>query len=374
MEHKAYKIGDEPLSGASQSFMQNALPNDLVDIVRLFMQETARAGFNSDETAIILNGYLKMGKESPLYYLEEMEVRELFSFLGTLKWTGLWKDDDVEKFQMMIMTDPAKEGILEVFKNHEMYKRIDSAGSAEILQPTSQFKNTYYLDSGGVRKLLTGDLKLTKDAYGERVSTVLDYADYNLTSSTGSNGTGGNDNNKPLESDPEESHEENLFDGFEDPYFVHPVIVSDQNDLENVSMKIGYDGMTYVFSLDTPPNSNIDLGVMFNYLRAFRVDAKCTMVLTIGGLDIPNSWCKRIPAKPGVWINFAELLLPYNDLYFPVRLRLVPKEVDELDDVNLQIMGVLLKSEAHSEFCTQLTTRPTNPYNYGFRRYFTLIQ
>ena len=371
MDQKAYRIGDEPLDGASQSFMQSSLPNDLVSVVKIFMHESCRAGFDADETSIILNGYLIMGKESPLYYLEETEIQGLFEFLMKLKWSTNWSDDDVEKFQMMIMTDPAKSGILEVFKHHNMYKRIDSAGSADILQPTGQFKNTYYLDSSSVKRLIHGDLNVS----GDRLILSKDAAGRRLT--THSDAKGGNDNNTLLD-DPSESgleeSDDNLFEGYENPYFVHNSVVYDQNDLENVPMKIGFDGMIYVFSMEATPNTTIDLASMFSYLRSFRVDAKCTMVLTIGGPDKPHSFCKRIVAKPGNWINFAELMLPYNDLYLPIRLRLVPKEAEELDDINLQIMGVFLKPEAYNMFCKDITSKPPNPYNYGFRPYFTLIQ
>lgn len=381
-EQPAYRVGanEDPLSDLITDFMRTPDAKLLSDIVHSFIHISTRSGFGTSETATMLRAYLAMGPESPLHFTEEVELQELFAFLGRLKASNFWDDEDVIKFQMMIISDPAKAGILEVFKKHVMYKKIFEGEAADS---HVTFRNTYYLDSNGVKSLLSGNLRASQS---------------NLSRSQD------NDNNappaglseplvEPLDDDPyptsqrpkgsvltlSKRHvldelEDNLSEGFEDPYQVHPEIVFDPEEIEFAKIQAGYEGITYVLGMEVDSGHTIDLDSSFQYLRCFRVDTKCTVILSIGGVDQANSWAKDIIAKPGAWINFAEQLLPQHALYFPVRIKVVARHPGDRDKINLRIMGVYLKSDQCHDLSTKLSNNGPDPTEFGFRRYFTLIQ
>lgn len=332
-------VESNPLTDLIEDFMRSDQADALSNIVHSFLRFASGAGFKSEETATMLKGYLKLGDESPLYYLEDSDLKELFGFLGKLKETPLWDEEETMKFQMMFLEDPAKSGILEVFKSHRMYRHITSEE-----KPTT-FQNTYYLEQNdnNAPQFVKATRRPSKSDYEE----YDDVMDFSIARRPGS---GERPNMESILNKAVSKSKPQM-----------EIFTSVVYDMEEIG-QMEHERTTYVVNMDVSSGEVFNLDGVFHYLRCFRVDTKCTVILSIGLIDEPHSWAKDIVAKPGAWYNFSDRLLPHQ-----VNIKMVAKnEHDEDEKINIRIMGMYMQSGEMKD--------PPEPSEYGFRPYFTLLQ
>ena len=368
VDRPAYRIGGTNLDNALPDLLTHFKSQRnwslLQEAVHTFIRVATEARFETWDVATILKPYLDLGEESPLHYLEKEDLQDLFGFLGRLKRLDFWDDEDVIRFQTMVLTDTEKSGILEVFKSHTMYKRIvngDEGPSITYHMEPIHDNNTpsprppivTFRRAPAELMMMNyeADSETARDSSRDRMAGVMAIDDARSVIA---------------------NSKENLIDICVNPYKVHNTIVYDFEEIEMTRVEPEYEGILYVTEIGTAPRETIDFGAMFHYLRAFRVDTKCTVVVSVGSLDLPNSWAKDIVACPGAWINFAEAMLPCNQLLLPVEVKILSHDPNDHDEVNICVMGVHLRRGPADALAESLTKVPPNLLRLGFRPYFTL--
>ncbi len=332
--------------------------NANIALYDIFIRKGFENGFSGQDIVTVLMGYQNHGG---LVSVNRHEITDNWAIIASFYKNKSWTEEQAMEFQTMIMTNPSMEGFLNLFLKHPTYLQIigtntDRQAVLRIIDHSNHHSSHHGSNHHDSHDGLNRDD--WENMYGRNRITFGKYDnDNNAEPSTRVIFT------SQISNDDDE--------GFLDPYQLHKTIVTDPEEIEFMEIQPRYSGITFVWETEVNSQEDIDLHSIFDYLRSFKVDTECIMVLTIGEINGASSWAKDIRVVPGSWYNFSEKLLPYNNLYFKFGLKLVTGMKEK---INLKIMGIFLKDMVRANLGEKLSECQINPMKYGFRRHFELTE
>lgn len=283
--------------------------------------------FDAADTRTILDGYGPV-----IYALDHETIDDTANFLKRLWKASFWSEDECIIFQTMILGADELSGFNQVFSRHTMYKNlISQEESIQITRlPPSQLSNSN--DNNNILEMIPA-VKLLRPSTPVPRCKLLN-----------------------------EERPEDRYDLYADP---DPIEDLEMLDFLQVGKEFG--GITFIQKEEIHFNAPYQINTIFNLLRAFKVDFVCEVTVFMGAKGEKDSWAKDFIAVPGVWINFAEKLLPHNLHFFGLKI-LVRSE--NPGKTSIQIMGIKLESLERNSLLETLMNKEIDPYDHGFRRYF----
>jgi hypothetical protein len=280
------------------------------------------ATFSDNQTLALVAGYASaLTTKEEAYRDAEMLCR----YYTRKQWT----QEEMEEFQIIMLSKPGMDGIAVAFEHHPMFKRLIEADT-----------------SGG--NIYRNDLYEEENDNNSLSSLVV-------LRNKGSISFG--------DSDDEEVQESKTVK--REGYRVHEPIMTDDGAIKNLYIPVKCKGVVCTFQGTISDDKSHPISSNFDLLRAVVFPKNHIIIITC---ITPNNktspiWRKEIAAHAGVRYNFAENLVPQEEATCRFLLKIVNHGKSEEE---YTIIGIHLNKEERTKQRVNLIRNEFDPFQYGF--------
>lgn len=309
-------------SDSLNNFM-SCMDEDTRRILKLF-DSALQPTFTEDQRLSLLAGYASGISDE---YNARKDATDLSRFYIRKQWT----EEEMEDFQVMILSKQGMDGVAVVFENHPMYRRITGSNSIE---------NSNHIEEGISERISSRPKIVFVDQADEEP-----HFDEEITKETKGNG-----------------------------YITHPFLILNASEIYAISIPSNKKGVICLYHALLRSFRASTIIVEFDLLRSFMVHTKCIIYINCYMETNPTHavWRKVIEANSGIMYNFADPLIPNDSKY--CRIILVAEGIQEETDVEISIMGIKLSKDESTKQKIGLIQGRFDPLEYGFHPVFKIAE